>query len=361
MAELELQGITKRFGEITALDNLTMRVPDKSFTALLGLPGAGKTTLLKIVAGVLEADEGRVYLDGIDVSGLPPQKRNVAMVYQSFALYPHMTVYDNVASPLKARKLSRSDIDKKVAEVLKFLNIEKLAGRYPRELSGGEAQRVAIARSLVREASIYLYDEPLTNLDYKLRESARGELKKMCRETGTTILYATPDPLDAISMADYVGIMVKGRIIQFGPTREVYDLPKNIPAASIFGSPPMNFIEGIARMKGDKLVLETPIADIDAKRYGGKLQVGSEYVIALRPHYISFKEKIGEHATSFEAELYLTHVIGSETIGYARANNIELTLHLPYIYRIPKPEKVSLAFSTDKILLYDKETSSLIV
>jgi ABC-type sugar transport system ATPase subunit len=356
LAELELEEITKGFGSKTVLEDVALKVVDKTFTSVLGPPGAGKTTLFRIIAGVEKPEEGRLYLDGRDITDLPPKDRNIAMVYQTYALYPHMTVHDNVANPLRARKLSKDEVDERVEKVLRFLGIRKLIDRFPRELSGGERQRVAIARAIVREAMVYLLDEPLTNLDFKLREDMRAELKRMCSELGATVLYATPDPLDALAMSDYVAVLVDGRVQQYGVTREVYDQPKNMAVASFFGSPPINTIDCVAERKDGKLILETPFVEVDATKFGEGLHIGSEYVMGLRPHHLTIsKQKVEGEETSFKAELHLTHVVGSETICYARANDQDLAIHLPYIYRVDRVENVLVLFHPENMLIFNRK------
>jgi len=336
LGELEVKNISKRFGEQDVLRNINLKVSDKSFTCILGRPGAGKSTLLRIIAGVEEPDEGKIYLNGVDITDLPPKERNIAMIYQSYALYPHMRVFDNVANPLRARKLSKDQIEKRVTTVLDFLGIKKLSNRFPRELSGGEAQRVAIARALVREASVYLLDEPLTNLDFKIRERMREELKRMCKEAGATILYATPDPIDALAMSDYTVVLVEGNVRQSGITRDVYDCPADLQVANLFGSPPINILDCVIKEKDDKMVLETPFMEIDVTRYKGRLDPSSEYCIGIRPHHLMISSKEEEkrgYEIEFKGFINLTHIIGSETLCYVKVNDHDMTIHLPYIYK----------------------------
>lgn len=362
MAGIEVKNISKRFAT-DVLKNVTLKVPDKSFSAIMGGPGAGKTTLFRIIAGVEKADTGRLYVDGKDVTDLRPRDRNIAMIYQSYALYPNMTVYDNVANPLKARRLSKDQIDERVGKVLGFLGIAKLADRLPRELSGGEQQRVAIARGLVRDAAVYLLDEPLTNLDFKIREGMREELKRMCRDAGATILYATPDPLDVLAMADNVAVLVKGEIKQYGATREVYDQPDSVIVANLYGSPPINLIDCVARKKERRLVLESPFLDFDVTGHEGKIQTDSDYVIGVRPHHMTLRQDGTEEGknVSFKGKMHLTHVIGSETLCYVTANDRDLVVHLPYIHRIESIRDVVVDFLPEHALIFDKKEGSRVI
>jgi multiple sugar transport system ATP-binding protein len=354
MARLCIERISKKFGHEKVLEDISFEVESGSFSTLLGPPSAGKTTLLRIIAGVETPDEGRIILDREDITNTPPKDRNVALVYQTFALYPHMKVYDNIANPLKAKKLPLAEISKKVNEVSEFLNIRHLLDRYPRELSGGEKQRVAIARALVRDAKIYLFDEPLTNLDYKLREAARTELKKMSKSLKATILYATPDPVDALAMSDSVHVLFRGRLLQSGTPRGVYNLPNDISVVKVFSYPTINLIDANLEMKENKAILRTPFASIDFSTYADTLTEG-RYLLAIRPHdlHIVFHSEDASSVNSFKARLHLTYVVGSETIAYADANGVTLVLHLPYIYRITEPKDISVLLDLNKILLFD--------
>jgi len=354
VARLRVEKISKKFDRERILEDVSFEVGSGSFSTLLGPPSAGKTTLLRIIAGVESPDEGRIILDQEDITNIPPKDRNIALVYQTFALYPHMKVYDNIASPLKAKKLPSAEIRRRVREVSEFLNIHHLLDRYPRELSGGEKQRVAIARALVRDAKIYLFDEPLTNLDYKLREAARTELKKMCKSLKVTILYATPDPIDALAMSDNVYILFRGRLLQSGPPREVYNLPNDINVAKVFSYPTINLIDANLEIRENKAVLITPFINIAFSTHVSALTEG-RYLLAIRPHdlHVVFDGEDVSLANSFKARLYLTYVIGSETIAYADANGVTLALHLPYIYRITEPKDVRIFIDVSKILLFD--------
>ncbi|MEM3403028.1 MAG: ABC transporter ATP-binding protein [Nitrososphaeria archaeon] len=357
MAELVIENISKKFMGKTALDNVSLTIHDKLFTTIFGNAGAGKTTLLRIIAGVEKPDKGKIYLNGKDITTFLPKDRNVAMVYQSFALYPHMTVYDNIANPLRARKMTKSQIDEKVNQISKSLGIQELLSRYPRELSGGQAQRVAIARSLVRDADVYLLDEPLTNLDYKIREGMREELKKMCKDFSATLVYASPDPLDALAMADRVAVMSDGKLLQYGLTRDVYYTPNDITVATIFGTPPINILKAEAREKDGHLFLETPLFRTDVTKYKERLSPNKEYKVGVRPHHLAIsKRKVEVEMVSFPAEVHLTHVVGAETICYARSNSEEITIHVPYIYRMEGLEQVYVYFDPAHLLVFDKDT-----
>ncbi len=242
MARLTLEKIKKIYGKTVAADIPYLEIKDKEFFGLLGPSGCGKTTTLRIIAGLTKPDEGRVLLDGKDITNVPPEKRNMAMVFQSWALFPHMTVYDNVAFGLRLRKVPENEIRKKVKWALELLRLEGLENRYPHQLSGGQQQRVAVARAIVIEPQVLLFDEPLSNLDAKLRENVRFELRKLQKRLGITSIYVTHDQAEAFAICDRIAIMNKGKIIQLGTPEEIYNKPVNLFVASFVGV--TYFIEG---------------------------------------------------------------------------------------------------------------------
>lgn len=245
MADVVLNNVTKHFGDITAVDDLTLEIADGEFVVLLGPTGAGKTTALRLVAGLEVADAGTVTISGHDMTGAPPMVRDVAFVFQQYSLYPHLSVFDNLAFPLRAkvRQMESADIETRVGEVARLLHIESKLQSKATQLSGGEMQRVAIGRALVRHPSIYLMDEPLSSLDAKLRAEMRLELKRVQREMGATILYVTHDQVEAMTMADRIGVINQGRLIQVAAPREIYERPHSIHVASRLGSPGINLLD----------------------------------------------------------------------------------------------------------------------
>jgi multiple sugar transport system ATP-binding protein len=243
MAEVEARGISKHFGEVRAVDEVALATAEGEFLVLLGPSGCGKTTLLRMIAGIEEPTAGDILIDGQVVTHLPPRVRNIAMVFQSYALYPHMTVYKNIAFPLRTRGMDKAAIPAKVEWAAAMFGIEKLKHRKPRELSGGERQRVALARAVVREPSVFLLDEPLSNLDAKLRASAREELRQFQRRMGFTTIYVTHDQVEAMGLGDRIVVMHQGRIRQVGSPREIYNSPADTFVATFLGSPPMNLLD----------------------------------------------------------------------------------------------------------------------
>jgi multiple sugar transport system ATP-binding protein len=250
MAQVEIKKISKHFGNVKAVDQIDLATAEGEFLVLLGPSGCGKTTLLRMIAGIEEPTSGDIIIGGQVVTNAPPRARNIAMVFQSYALYPHMTVYKNIAFPLQTRGFDKGAIREKVEWAAKMFGIERLLDRKPRELSGGERQRVALARAMVREPSVFLLDEPLSNLDAKLRTSAREELQQFQRSVGITTIYVTHDQVEAMGLGDRIVVMYKGTVRQVGVPREVYQHPADTFVATFLGSPPMNLIERDGMLMG---------------------------------------------------------------------------------------------------------------
>ncbi len=273
MARVEVRGITKRFGDVMAVDHVDIATEEGEFLVLLGPSGCGKTTLLRMIAGIETPTSGEIRIGDEVVNHLPPRARKIAMVFQSYALYPHMTVFKNIAFPLKSQGVPKADIPTKVQWAADTFGIGKLLHRKPRELSGGERQRVALARAVVREPSVFLLDEPLSNLDAKLRTLARFELQQFQRRIGTTTIYVTHDQVEAMGLGDRIVVMNKGTVHQVGSPQEVYNEPADIFVAGFLGSPPMNLLERddfIAGFRPEKFL---PVSAFDAREPLVKLRV----------------------------------------------------------------------------------------
>ncbi len=284
MARVEARGISKLFGEVRAVDGVDLATAEGEFLVLLGPSGCGKTTLLRMIAGIEEPTRGDILIDGQVVTHLPPRVRNIAMVFQSYALYPHMTVYKNIAFPLRMRGMDTAAIPEKVEWAASMFGIEKLKHRKPRELSGGERQRVALARAVVREPSVFLLDEPLSNLDAKLRASAREELRQFQKRMGFTTIYVTHDQVEAMGLGDRIVVMHQGRIRQVGLPKEIYNSPADTFVATFLGSPPMNLLEHDGILVGFRPENFLP-ADL--------VSVGGGGDIVTYPFEITYMEDLG--------------------------------------------------------------------
>jgi len=364
MADVRVENLVKRFDEIIAVNNISLEVKDREFVVFLGPSGCGKTTTLRSIAGLEHPDEGSIYIDNILVNDLPPADRDVAFVFQFYALYPHMTVYDNMAFPLKAVKTSKSEIEERIKEVSKILRIEKLLPRTPEKLSGGEMQRVAIGRAMVRRPKAFLMDEPLTNLDAKLRTEMRAELKRLQRDIGATTIYVTHDQLEAMSMSDKIIVMNSGFIQQTGTPAEVYDHPNNLFVAGFVGSPTMNFLQCIYSQENGKSTLIVGKNDFKmelSESMGKKIQesaTSAELVLGIRSEDIFIKDEQSLDTT--QAEVYVVEPLGSENIIDLRINeNMMKAKTLPTV--LPDiSQTVNIWFNKDRMHIFDKNTEKAI-
>ena len=354
MAEVLLEKVTKRFpGGVYGCKDITLTVRDGEFFVLLGPSGSGKTTLLRIIAGLEKPTEGRVYIDGVDVTDLPPRKRDVAMVFQTWALYPHMTVFDNIAFPLKIRGLDRGEIEKKVKEVAELLGISELLSRYPRQLSGGQQQRVALARALVRNPKVWLMDEPLSNLDAILRVHMRVELKRLQRELKITTIYVTHDQAEAMSMADRIGVMNSGIMVQVGSPDEVYDNPANTFVASFIGNPPMNLLDADLDYESPRALLPSGYIEVPRDLYSLALERGLKRVtIGFRPED-ALVAPLGEEG--IQGRVIVVENLGSDVIANidVGGNIIKVKLTRSIASRIKPGMEVTVRVDPLKINLFN--------
>jgi len=313
MATVELRNVTKIFGTDTkAVDNASFTVKDKEFVVLVGPSGCGKTTTLRMIAGLEEITSGELYIDGALVNHLMPKDRDIAMVFQNYALYPHMTVFDNMAFGLKIRKIPKSEIAERVREAARILSIEHLLERKPSALSGGQKQRVAVGRAIVRNPKVFLFDEPLSNLDAKLRVHMRAEISSLHRRLDTTMIYVTHDQIEAMTMADRIVVMKDGLIHQIGSPLELYNHPVNKFVAGFIGSPPMNFIDSRVSSSGDSVVLngtDNPIGLSKENRGFVESFTGKEICVGVRPEHIEILDK------EIHGETVMTNVDVVEPLG----------------------------------------------
>ena len=277
MAELRIENLSKSFGDNEVVKDVSFTVRDGEFCIVLGPSGCGKSTILRMISGLVLQDGGNIYFGDREVSRLTPKERDVAMVFQSYALYPHMSVYDNMAFSLKMNKVSRSEINRKVIASAKLLKIDDLLQRKPKELSGGQRQRVAIGRAIVRDPKVFLFDEPLSNLDAKLRNAMRVELVWLHSKLNSTVVYVTHDQVEAMTLGQKIVLLNEGKVQQTGTPAEIYDMPANLFAATFIGSPQMNILDGTIETKGDRLLFRSGGIAIDVshrknlERYTGKV------------------------------------------------------------------------------------------
>ena len=317
MAIVKLNNVTKKFGEITAIKDLSFDCPENRIFCILGPSGAGKTTTLRIIAGLEDPNQGEVWIGDRIVNGIPARFRNVAMVFEAYALYPHLTVFDNIAFPLrKIKGLSKDDIKKKVTETAKILEIDMLLDRKPAFLSGGQKQRVAIGRSIVRDPNVFLFDEPIAHLDAKLREQMRTEIKRLQRSLETTTLYVTHDQIEALTIADLIAVINLGELHQIGVPEDVYDNPADTFVATFVGSPAMNLFDVELLSENNKNFLQTDSFKIDLPAaFADKVKnlTSNKLVMGIRPENISIStQKIDDN--HIETMVYVVEPIGDKII-----------------------------------------------
>ncbi len=319
MAEVRLVNVVKRFGNVVAVDQVNLEVHDKEFLVLVGPSGCGKSTTLQMVAGIEELSDGEIYINDRLVNDVRPKDRDIAMVFQNYALYPHMTVFKNMAFCLKMKNYPKADIEQRVKEAAKILNLEELLDRKPKALSGGQRQRVAMGRAIVRKPQVFLFDEPLSNLDAKLRVHMRWELARLHRRLGTTIIYVTHDQVEAMTLASRIVIMDQGKIMQEGAPMEVYNAPANRFVAGFIGSPTMNFFDVTPVLDGDELIIplgeQKLVVPRSLKRRYEPVS-GKQVVFGIRPEHIYDRDLKEEFpgSESIEAVIEVVEPVGASII-----------------------------------------------
>jgi multiple sugar transport system ATP-binding protein len=354
MVDVRLENVNKSFGKVVAVDNLNLKVEDKEFLVLLGPSGCGKTTTLRLIAGLEKPDSGSIYIGERLANNLSPKERNVAMVFQNYALYPYMKVFDNIAFPLRVRNTPKQQIESKVRETANMVGIEGLLERKPRQLSGGQQQRVALARALVREPALFLMDEPLSNLDAKLRVQMRTELKKLHHELGVTTIYVTHDQEEAMTLSDRIAIMNKGLLYQLGSPFDVYERPANLFVAGFVGSPAMNTVEGeLAEEDGD-YIADFRICSVKLPKEVAETLTSKTLVLGIRPEYILVDEK-SPHG--IVAKVEVTEPLGRESILLLNAKGVLLTANTRLMKPLNVGDEVWISFVENRLQMFEKQSA----
>ncbi len=361
MASIELKNIYKIYDkDVTAVKDLNLEIKDKEFIVLVGPSGCGKTTTLRMVAGLEEISSGELYIDDKLVNDMLPKDRDIAMVFQNYALYPHMTVYDNMAFGLKIRKMSKQEIDERVTNAARILGIEEYLKRKPRALSGGQRQRVAIGRAIVRDPKVFLMDEPLSNLDAKLRNEMRTEILKLHKRLNTTFIYVTHDQTEAMTLGDRIVIMKDGEVQQVGTPQNVYENPANVFVAGFVGMPQMNFFDAELICEGDSYYINN---------CGHKINLSQEFInslkskniksqsitLGVRPECIVISEKT---SGSYEVNVDVSELMGNEMLIHSRLNDNKIVIKSETRYDIKTDDKINISFKTDRLHIFDKETGN---
>jgi multiple sugar transport system ATP-binding protein len=365
MAKVTLRNVVKQYGSVKAVDDLSIEIQDREFAVLVGPSGCGKSTALRMVAGLETISSGEICIGDTLVNELPPRDRDVAMVFQNYALYPHMNVRENMGFGLKIRKLSQAEIDVRVQEASDILGLNELLDRKPKELSGGQRQRVAVGRAIVRKPKVFLFDEPLSNLDAKLRVAMRAEISKLHQRLGATMIYVTHDQVEAMTMADRIFIMSKGILQQSGAPIEVYSQPANRFVAGFIGSPAMNFLDARIIPDAGALFIDGgtfKIAVPRAFRTHLEAYAGKEVVFGVRPEDIYLHESGGDTGDGVSAKAEVIELLGSEIFAHLTCGAHTLVARMAVPEQpISAGEAIEIDFRMAKTHVFDKESSRTII
>ncbi|HET7831133.1 MAG TPA: sn-glycerol-3-phosphate ABC transporter ATP-binding protein UgpC [Candidatus Limnocylindrales bacterium] len=360
MATVTFDHVYKRYGDVTAVSDLNLEIGDGEFMVLVGPSGCGKTTSLRMIAGLEEISEGELRIGDRVVNDVAPKDRDIAMVFQSYALYPHMSVRDNLAFGLKLRKVPKADIEKRISEAAGILQLEKLLDRKPKELSGGQRQRVALGRAIVREPAVFLMDEPLSNLDAKLRVQTRAEIARLHQRLGTTMVYVTHDQVEAMTMGQRIAVMSDGLLQQVGTPQQLYDHPINRFVAGFIGSPSMNFLEvdkpdGAAEIRSSDLSIPLAGAFRD-----GLANAGSKVVVGIRPEHLELGDVDGPTG-SLQGTADVVEYLGNEELLHITSGGKDIVAIVDSEFRVKPGDVVSLKVPVDKVHMFDAETGASIL
>lgn len=353
---IEIKDLCLSFGAVEVLKNLNVTVGQGEFLVLLGSSGCGKSTLLNCIAGLLDVTDGQIHIGGENVTWAEPSERGIGMVFQSYALYPQMTVEGNLAFGLKNAKVPKAQIAEKIAKAAKTLQIEPLLKRKPAALSGGQRQRVAIGRALVRDVDVFLFDEPLSNLDAKLRADLRVEIKQLHQTLGNTMIYVTHDQVEAMTLADRIAIMRGGNILQLASPNEIYTRPTCKYVAEFIGSPTMNFFEGT--LSGDSFSTATGSFDLTGYDFAGPVTEGQQAWLGIRPEHIAVGAEAAKEQNQMQAVVELVEPLGSDTLARVRAGEQAIWVRMDGQAAIAPGDNLALGFSATLANLFDKSSEA---
>ena len=361
MASVTYRNVFKRFGDVEVIKDFNLEVADKEFVVFVGPSGCGKSTNLRMLAGLEEISEGEILIGDRVVNDVPPKDRDIAMVFQSYALYPHMSVYDNMAFGLKLRKTPKAEIDRRVKEAADILGLAHLLDRKPKALSGGQRQRVAVGRAIVREPAVFLMDEPLSNLDAKLRVTARAEISKLHKRLGTTFIYVTHDQVEAMTMGDRIAVLADGILQQVDTPRNLYGVPNNVFVAGFIGSPSMNFFNGTLVAEEGKMYIDTGdfrLAIPDERKQTYNSYVGKEVIFGLRPEHTHAPEFAPPNIipAAFKATVEVVELLGHELHLICSSGKNSFIATVDTRMMVGAGSEVELVFDMNNMHLFDKDT-----
>jgi len=355
MAEVTLNKVTKKFGNFTAVKSMDLEVEDGKFTVLVGPSGCGKTTTLRMVAGLEEVTEGEIRIGDRVVNNVPPKDRDLAMVFQNYALYPHMDVYNNMAFGLKLRKIPKDEIKRRVQAAAELLGIANKLKSKPRELSGGQRQRVAVGRAIVREPKVFLFDEPLSNLDAKLRVQMRTELERLHHRLKTTTIYVTHDQVEAMTLGDKIAVMRDGVIHQYGSPKETYDHPADRFVAGFIGSPAMNFLNARVESQDEKVMLVGEGFKLRVPE-GRPTELPKNVIVGIRPEDMDGPVSDGKEGELLDATVNVTEQLGSELLVYGECGEASIVANLDPHIKVNIGDKIKLRVDLERMHVFDPET-----
>ncbi len=361
MASITFENVIKSYGDVNIIKGLDLEIRDKEFMVLVGPSGCGKSTTLRMIAGLEEISDGKLFIGDRVVNNVHPKDRDVAMVFQSYALYPHMSVYENIAFGLRLRKMDKAEIDRLVSEAAETLGLTHLLDRKPKALSGGQRQRVALGRAIVRKPSVFLFDEPLSNLDAELRVHMRAEIANLQKRLGITSVYVTHDQVEAMTMGDRIAVLHDGNLRQVGTPLELYDTPQNVFVAQFIGTPNMNILKMKVSDDGSELVhADVTVKTPDFWRTAVNERKGKDVIVGIRPEHVTDEtDHNWTNAAKLSGKVEIVETLGHEVVVHIRLANAEKPIVAKMdVHKVPKVgQEIELEFNADKIHMFDAETS----